>query len=230
MRKKTAVCILVLAAVIPLTLFLGSRLTGRWYYLTATLVLMESMIPFFLAFETRRPQARELAAIAVLSALAVAARVVVVIPGYRPTVAVIMIAGIALGPEMGFVTGTVSALASNFFYSQGPWTPWQMMSYGMGGFLAGLLLHRSSERRPWVLALFGFVCVVVVVGPLLDASTLFAVSSRLSWHYAAAVFAAGLPFNLRHGFAVGLTLWLLGRPMLSRLERLKQKYGMMDHL
>lgn len=228
MNRKTLLCTLALAVLLPLTLLVGSRLPGRWYYLTATAMLLEGMVPFFLSFESRRPQARDICTIAVLSALAVAARVAVVIPGYRPTMAVIMIAGIALGPESGFITGAVAALASNFFYSQGPWTPWQMMSYGLGGFLAGILVPRLFPgKRGWELALFGFVCILTVVGPVLDASTLFTVSSRLSLSYAAAVFAAGLPFNLRHGFAVGLTLWLVGRPLLSRLERVRQKYGIL---
>lgn len=228
MNRKTLLCTLTLAVLLPLTLLAGSRLPGRWYYLTATAMLLESMVPFFLSFESRRPQARDICTIAVLSSLAVAARVAVVIPGYRPTMAVVMIAGIALGPESGFITGAVAALASNFFYSQGPWTPWQMMSYGLGGFLAGILVPRLFPgKRSWELALFGFVCILTVVGPVLDASTLFTVSSRLSLSYAAAVFAAGLPFNLRHGFAVGLTLWLVGRPLLSRLERVRQKYGIL---
>ena len=228
MNRKTLLCTLTLAVLLPLTLLAGSRLPGRWYYLTATAMLLEGMVPFFLSFESRRPQARDICTIAVLSSLAVAARVAVVIPGYRPTMAVVMIAGIALGPESGFITGAVAALASNFFYSQGPWTPWQMMSYGLGGFLAGILVPRLFPgKRSWELALFGFVCILTVVGPVLDASTLFTVSSRLSLSYAAAVFAAGLPFNLRHGFAVGLTLWLVGRPLLSRLERVRQKYGIL---
>ena len=229
MNRKLFLCTLALTVLLPLTLLLGSRLPGRWYYLTATALLLEGMVPFFLSFESRRPQARDICTIAVLSALAVAARTVVVIPGYRPTMAVVMIAGIALGPESGLITGAVAALASNFFYSQGPWTPWQMMSYGLGGFLAGVLVPRLFPgKRSWELALFGFVCILTVVGPVLDASTLFTVSSRLSLSYAAAVFAAGLPFNLRHGFAVGLTLWLAGRPLLSRLERIRRKYGILS--
>ena len=229
MNRKLFLCTLALTVLLPLTLLLGSRLPGRWYYLTATALLLEGMVPFFLSFESRRPQARDICTIAVLSSLAVAARVAVVIPGYRPTMAVVMIAGIALGPESGFITGAVAALASNFFYSQGPWTPWQMMSYGLGGFLAGILVPRLFPgKRSWELALFGFVCILTVVGPVLDASTLFTVSSRLSLSYAAAVFAAGLPFNLRHGFAVGLTLWLAGRPLLSRLERIRRKYGILS--
>ena len=229
MRRSTAASIVLIAALIPLTLFLGTRLPGRWYYFTSTLMLLEIMCPFFLAFETRRPQARELVTLAVLCALSVASRVVVLIPGFKPMLGIVMIGGIALGPEAGFVIGAMGAFASNFFFSQGPWTPWQMMGYGLAGFLAGAVFYRRyPQRRPWVLAVFGFLTVVAVIGPLLDCCTLFTVSTRLSWSYAGAVFAAGLPYNIRHGIAVGITLLLFGRPLLIKLDRLKTKYGMMD--
>ena len=67
-----------------------------------------------------------------------------------------------------------------------------------------------------------------VIGPLLDCCTLFTVSTRLSWKYAATVFGAGLPYNLQHGLACGVTLLLFSRPLLEKLDRLKTKYGMMD--
>lgn len=229
MKIRRALCVLLPLLLIPATLYLGTRMKGRWYYLTSTLVLIESMLPFFLAFETRRPQARELVTLSVLCALAVASRVVFPIPNFKPMTGILMITGIALGPEAGFISGAMAAFASNFFFSQGPWTPWQMMAYGVSGFLAGALFHRRfPERRPWLLGLFGFLAVVVVIGPLLDCCTIFAVSSRLSWKYAIAVFSAGLIHNLQHGFSTGVTMLVLSRPMLRRLDRLKRKYGMME--
>ncbi|MGN0976791.1 MAG: ECF transporter S component [Faecousia sp.] len=229
MRRSTLFSILTCAVLIPATLFLGTRLHGRWYYLTCTLVIIEVMIPFFLAFETRKPQARELVTIAVMCALSVASRVVVLIPNFKPMTAIIMITGIALGPEAGFLTGAVGAFASNFFFSQGPWTPWQMMGYGFGGFLAGLVFFRNNRRRsPGVLAIFGFLTIQLVVGPLLDCCTVFTTGSRLTWKYAAAVFAAGVPYNFKHALACAVTMLLFSKPLLGKLDRLITKYGMMD--
>jgi len=73
-RKATLCTALCLCVLIPVTLLLGSRLRGRWYYLTATLMVVEAMIPFFFTFETRRPQARELVTVGVLAALAAVSR------------------------------------------------------------------------------------------------------------------------------------------------------------
>ena len=127
------------------------------------------------------------------------------------------------------MTGAIGAFASNFFFSQGPWTPWQMMAYGLGGFLAGLLFcRRRTARNPVFLAVYGFLSIVLFVGPLLDCCTLFTVSNHLSWKYAAAVFGAGLTYNLQHGAACAATMLLFSKPLLSKLDRLKEKYGMMD--
>lgn len=228
--KKTTICnLLLLFLLIPGTLFLGTQLSGRWYYLTSTMMIVEIMIPFFLAFETRRPQARELVTLAVMCALAVASRVVMLIPNFKPMTAIIMITGIALGAQSGFVCGAVGAFASNFFFSQGPWTPWQMMAYGFAGFLAGGLFHkRFPLRNPAALAVWGFFTIVLVIGPLLDSCTVFTVSSRITWKYALAVFTAGFAYNVQHGLACAVTLLLFAKPLLSKLERLKTKYGMMD--
>ena len=143
MKKSHIATLIVLFVLIPLTLYLGSRLSGRSYYLTGTLIVIELLIPFFLAFEGRAPQARELVTIAVLCAIAVAGRAAIPIPNFKAIFAIIMIAGIAFGPETGFVVGAVSAFASNFFYGQGPYTPWQMLGYGVAGLIAGFVYQKK---------------------------------------------------------------------------------------
>ncbi len=234
MKKSTLFSLLVLLVLIPATLFLGTKLTGRAYYITSTLIILETMLPFFFAFESRKPQARELVLISVLCALAVAARVLVQIPGFKPIIGIIMISGIALGAEAGFLTGAVAAFASNFFFSQGPWTPWQMMAYGVAGFLSGLLFHkrRPFPGKPWLsaaaLAIYGFVSVVILVGPLLDTCSIFTVGSKITWKFIVMVYSAGFIPNLILGSATAVTLFLAGKPLLSKLDRLILKYGMME--
>ena len=120
MKKSHIVMLLTFLLLIPATIYFGLRFSGRAYYVTSTLVMIETLVPFLLAFENRRPQARELVVIAVLSALAVAARVVIPIPNFKAIFAIIMLSGIAFGPETGFLVGAISAFASNFFYGQDP--------------------------------------------------------------------------------------------------------------
>ena len=121
MKKSTLFSILSILVLIPGTLYLGTRMTGRWYYLTCTLIIIELMIPFFLSFEARKPQARELVTLAVMAALAAASRgAFAFIPHFKPITAIIMITGIAFGAETGFLTGAIAAFASNFIFGQGP--------------------------------------------------------------------------------------------------------------
>lgn len=235
MKKSTLFTFLCICLLIPATLYLGTLLPGRWYYLTGTLIIIEAMLPFFFLFESRRPQARELVCIAVMAALAAVSRgAFAFIPHFKPIVAIVMITGMAFGAQAGFLTGAISAFASNFFFGQGPFTPWQMMAYGLGGFLAGLLFHKrkSLEGKPMLhrglLTVFGFVSILAVVGPVLDLCSVFTMSSQLSWKMTLACLASGFPINVTHGISCALTLLLLGRPLLQKLERLQTKYGILD--
>ena len=229
MKKTTIVSLLTLLVLIPATLFLGTHLHGRWYYLTSTLVVLEAMAPFFFIFEARRPQARELVILAVMAALAVAGRVAIPVPNFKAITGIVMITGMAFGPQAGFMTGAISAFASNFFYTQGPWTPWQMLSYGMGGFLAGVLFYGRQWKHLQIVRVgFAFICVVLVVGPLLDACTIFTTGAKFSWGFVFAVLAAGFPHNVIHGLSCVATVLLLSRPLLTKLDRLKNKYGMLQ--
>ena len=229
MKKSRIATLIVFFVLIPLTLIVGSRLSGRAFYVTSTLVIVELLIPFFLAFDGRRPQARELVVLAVISALAVAARDAIPIPSFKAIFGIIMIAGIAFGPESGFLVGAISALASNFFYSQGPYTPWQMMAYGAGGMLAGFVFAEGRlPRKPVVMGIFGFLAVTFFVGPLLDTCSVFLVMSRITLKGAMAFYISGFPVNLRQAVATAIVLLVLGKPLLEKLDRIKTKYGILD--
>lgn len=229
MKRSRLISLLMFLLVVPATLILGSQLKGRWYYLISTLIVMELLVPFFLVFEGRKPQARELVMVAVMCALAVAARVAIPIPNFKAIYGIIMIAGIAFGPESGFLVGAVAALSSNFFLSQGPYTPWQMLSYGAGGMLAGALFRKGRlPRKPIPMGIVGFLGVLLVVGPLLDTCTLFLAPIKINVKTILAIYASGFPVNVSQGLSTFAVLFLLGKPMLEKLDRVKVKYGMME--
>lgn len=230
MKKSGIFSVLVIFLLIPLTLLLGTKMKGRAYYLISTLVVMEIMLPFFFRFESRRPQARELVILAVMAALAAVSRVVFAFSPYLKTITgIIMITGIAFGAEAGFLTGAVAAFASNFFFGQGPWTPWQMFAYGFGGFFAGLIFHKHKAwRKPWILAPFGFLTILLLVGPMLDSCTVFTVLTKFTKKNILIIYGQGVPVNITHGIGAALTLFFVSRPLLSKLERLQTKYGMLE--
>ena len=92
--------------------------------------------------ETGPAASKEIVLVATLAAVAAAGRVLFAgVPGVQPVTVVTVAAGAALGARAGFATGAIAALASNFFLGQGPWTPWQMLAWGMCG-LAGAAFSR----------------------------------------------------------------------------------------
>lgn len=230
MKKRKLFTLLTIFLLIPATLFLGTKLPGRVHYLTSTLIILEILIPFFLLFEKRKPQARELVVIAVMSALAFASRAAfAAVMYFKPISAIIMLSGIALGPEAGFVVGAVSLFASNFLFGQGPWTPWQMMAYGLGGYVSGWLYRKKwLTSDPPSLAFFAFFCVMLLVGPLLDTCSVFTMLTRLTPAAVLSVYGAGVPVNLIHAACAALTMLLVSKPLLSKLHRVKEKYGMLE--
>ena len=213
---------------IPLTVLLGLHTLGdRKYMVVSLLVLVEGMLPFFLLFEGRRPQARELVLLGVLCALGVAGRIAFApLPQVKPIAAVVILSGVALGGEAGFLIGAVTALVSNFYFGQGPWTPYQMFALGLLGFLAGLLFYRRRQPPRAVLCLYGFLSVLLVYGGIMNPAAVLMAQSAPTLSMFIAAYAAGLPMDLVHALSTVAFLFFAARPMLSRLDRVKQKYGL----
>lgn len=229
MKKSHIATLLIFLLVIPATLFFGLRMSGRAYYLTSTLVIIEIIIPFLLAFESRKPKASEMVVIAVLAALAVVGRVAIPIPNFKCVFAIIMLSGIALGSEAGFLVGALAAFASNFFYGQGTHTPWQMFAYGAGGMLAGFLFAKGRlPRKKWVMAALGFLACVLFIGPLLDTCTVFLTLPEINARTAWPIYVSGLPVNVSQGACTFLTMLLFGQPLLEKLERVKLQTGIAE--
>jgi energy-coupling factor transport system ATP-binding protein len=132
---------------IPLTIFFGAYYLGdRKYYFIALLILLETMLPFALVVESRKPQARELVGIAALCAIGVAGRAAFfMLPEFKPVVAFVVISGVAIGAETGVLGGAMTRLVSNIMFGQGPWTPWQMFTMGIVGFWRASCSARASS-------------------------------------------------------------------------------------
>ena len=230
-RNMKWVSILVIVILLPVMLIISRRFGGRKYYISSLIMIMLSMVSFFLSFEKRKPQAREIVTLAVMCAIAVASRAAfVMVPHFKPMTGIIMITAMAFGAEAGFLTGAISGFVSNFLFGQGPWTPWQMFAYGIAGFLAGLLAEKGWIRgdRKLSASVLGAVTVFCIVGPILDTSTLFTVTDEITKEFAAAIYLSGLPVNAVHAAATFVTVFLLGRPITEKLDRIKIKYGMME--
>lgn len=146
---RTKISAFIIMILIPINLYLGIKYLGdRKYMFISMLIIFQVMLPFFMIFEERLPKTREIMLIAVLTAIGVSGRMAFFwIPQFKPMVAVAIISGISLGGETGFLVGALIAFTSNFFYGQGPWTPWQMFATGIIGFISGLLFKYLQENK-----------------------------------------------------------------------------------
>lgn len=229
--NRTIAAMLMILLAIPLTIFVGIYYFGdRKYYFISLLVIIECMLPFFLIFENRRPQARELIIIAVLCAIGVAGRTAFfMLPQFKPVIAMVIISGVSFGGEAGFLVGAVTMLVSNIMLGQGPWTPWQMFAAGVIGFLAGVLFRKGLLRRSRLpLCIFGALSTLIIYGGLMNPSSVLMYYDSPAWPVFAAAYAAGLPMDLVHAAATFFFLWLASKPMLEKLDRIKVKYGLVE--
>lgn len=161
-------------------------------------------------------------------ALAVASRAAFfMVPNFKPVLAIVIIAGAALGREAGFMIGAMAAFVSNFLFGQGPWTPWQMLAMALGGYLAGVIFHRLGNKvSRWMLALFGIFTAFFLYGGIVDLWTILVMTHEPSISAAVTVYIAAIPFNFIHAAATGIFILLLAKPIISKLDRIKVKYGM----
>ena len=229
LSKRTMAAAVLILLLIPLTLFVGETyLGGRKYYFISLLILLECMLPFFLVFEHRKPQARELVVIAVLCAMGVAGRAAFfMLPQFKPVIALTIIAGVAFGGETGFLVGAMTMLASNVLFGQGPWTPWQMFAMGIIGFLAGVLFRRGWLRRSrGSLCVFGALAAVLVYGGIMNPASALLWAGELNGKIILAYYISGFPVDCIQAAATALFLWFAAEPMLEKMDRLKVKYGL----
>ena len=228
LEKRTVAAVFLIVLLIPLTIYTGIFFFGdRKYYLISLLIVIETMIPFFMVYESKKPKARELVVISVLCAIAVAGRTAFfMLPQFKPVVALVIITGVCFGGETGFLVGSVTGFVSNFYFGQGPWTPWHMFAFGITGFVAGILFKKGFLLRTKLsLCIFGFLATVIIYGGIMNCSSVITVHSTITRKLIMASIAAGLPFDMIHGISTAFFLWFISEPMIEKLERIKIKYG-----
>lgn len=229
--KRTKIATLLILFLIPLTIFIGIYYLGdKKYYFISLLIILETMIPFGFAFENRKPKAREVVIISALCAIGVAGRTAFfMLPQFKPVAAIVIISGVAFGGETGFLVGAITAFVSNFFFGQGPWTPWQMFSFGIIGFLAGIMFQKGILRKTKTdMCLFGFVATFVIYGGIMNPASVIMWQSNININMVLSSYVMGMPFDFIHAVSTVFFLFFAAEPMLEKLERIKIKYGLIE--
>ncbi len=215
----------ILGVVIPLVLIPGLVVLGAAFVpaqrtlIVSLGVTVLSLMLFASGYDSRLTGSRRMVIAAVMTALGVAGRF---IPLLKPMSALIIISGMWLGGETGFLVGALSAVISNMFFGQGPWTPFQMLAWGLIGLGAGALSPMLKKSRI-ILLTYGFV-TGAVFSLIMDIWTVMWSGALTGEGYLAAVVTA-LPHTLLYGLSNVLYLWLLARPFGEKLHRIRVRYG-----
>ena len=187
-------------------------------------VAILTLVLFYASFERKRTKARRIVVISVMTALSVLGRFIFAfIPGFKPITAIVVITAIWLGGEAGFLVGSLTAVISNFYFGQGPWTPFQMLAFGLIGLIAGYLANPLKRSRV-LLAIYG-VLAGIAFSMIMDVWTVLWMSESFSLAMYLTAIATAIPYMIMYSVSNVIFLLLLGRPFGEKLERVKIKYG-----
>ena len=187
----------------------------------AVLFLILTSVPFYLTFDKRK------------------AFSIVPLPNFKPVTAIVMITAIAFGAKAGYLTGALAALLSNFLFGQGPWTPWQMFSWGMIGLVTGLLYRigvfgtvgqvqtdeHGKRKKPVRLCVFGFFCGIAY-GWFMNLQYIIGYVDPINWKTIGLAYAQSLYFDISHGVCTALVLYLAAEPWTRKLMRIRRKFSL----
>ena len=196
---------------------------GQGIRLESICVALLSCVPFFLAFEKKSASGKMLI-LSVMVALSVLGRFAFsVLPHFKPVTAIVVIAGMYLGAESGFLCGALSAVLSNIMFGQGPWTPFQMFSWGLIGLLAAFF-SVSLKKSKLALAVFG-VFSGIIFSLLMDGWTVLWAEGTFSASRYLAFVVSALPVTAIYAVSNVLFLLVLAVPIGGKLDRVIKKYG-----
>jgi len=209
---------------VPLAMALIITLAPEQTALCSIIVVLLCLGLYFLSWEKSRPPLSISMPVAVLTALAVAGRIAFsAIPSFKPVSAIAIIGGLVFGRASGFMIGALSALVSNFFLGQGPWTPWQMYAWGLIGYLAGVLAPVLKSRTS--VCAFGLASGLIY-GLIINSWSIFGFFGADSASEFFGIYLAALPLDLTHGIATLIFLAILYLPWQRKLERIKYKFAL----
>ncbi|PKQ28040.1 MAG: ECF transporter S component [Candidatus Anoxymicrobium japonicum] len=188
--------------------------------LTVTLILLY----YYLRFEEKKSDAKNIAIIGTLAALSVTGRCLfAAVPNVKPSTFIIIITGYVFGPLPGFMVGATTALVSNFFFGQGPWTIWQMLAWGLAGLVSGLLGPGRRLEGRWTLALY---CAMwgLLFGWIMNLYFVLGFVRPINFNSFFATYAASLWFDALHAAGNFFFAFLLGASLVTMLRRYQARF------
>ena len=217
-NKKTrdAIKVIVPFIFVPLITVLGALVFDEKKHIIVSLAVAVSALLLFAAgFEKKSTGTRRMVIAAVMTALCFAGRF---IPFLKPVAALTIITALYLGGEAGFLVGALSAVLSNLYFGQGPWTAFQMLAWGLIGLFAGILSKPLLSSRI-LLLLYGAV-TGIAYSFIMDIWTVLWYNQSFDIKLYLAALVSAIPYTLSYVVSNVLFLYLLAPSFGEKLRRI----------
>lgn len=224
---KKVITSLIYLVIIPLLIYLCYSLYSlKQYHLFSLIIVFLTLLAFFISFENKKITVEKMVLIASFVAICTLSRIlfniIPILPGFNPVSAIIILIAIIFGRDVGFMVGSLTAFISNNYLGHGPWTVFQMFSWGIIGYLSGIF-SKVLKKNKIILIIFGVFCglfysLLMDVYSVLSFDKVFNIKRFF-------VFASlSLPFTISYVIANVIFLILFSFGFLERLERIIKKY------
>ena len=223
--KRALRWVMLLLAVAACIVVGVKLLAERRYNLISAIIMFLACLPFNFAYEKREGSIRRMVMIAVMTAIAVVGRLIFgAVPAVKPLTATVIMTGMYMGPESGFLVGSLSAVVSNIFFGQGPWTPFQMFTLGLQGLIAGLPFMRRLLRKRVPLILYGLFAGALYSW-IMDIWTVISLIGKWSFKRYLIALGTAIPYTVTYMISNVIFLLLMRKPIGEKLERIQIKHG-----
>jgi len=181
----------------------------------------------FTEFDSYAQCAKQISLIAMLGTVSALSRIPFAsMMNFQPCTFFIICSGYVFGPMAGFMVGALTAIISNIFLGQGPWTAYQIFTWGVIGALAGFLgklnIVQKTYRRVLLLsygALAG-ILYAMIINIWFWAMYLYPHTLNT---YKGALYTASF-WTLSHSLA-NIFFWgIFGNKVVDLLDRFKQRF------
>lgn len=209
---------------------LNSMFGDRLYLIASVVLIVLAIVIFVRSFERKKPGTKDVVLLSVMISLGVVGRLVFfMIPQFKPCAAIVIITGIMLGKQAGFLSGVMTAFISDMFFGMGPWTLWQMIGFGLIGLISAIIFNQERIEKmggfaKLILCTYGFLVTFLLYGLLMDTATVFMVTDKPKLSTFIATYSAGIVFNMIHGISTFVFLYLMANPLSKKIKRILIKY------
>lgn len=195
---------------------------------TALVIVIAAVAVLLLGFfviEKRNTDVKGIVLISVMTAMSVAGRILFAFaPGFKPVTAIVVLTGMYLGKEAGFICGALTALISNFYFGQGSFTPFQMLVWGLIGIFSGIFAA-GLRKNKILLGLYGIIAGVAF-SLLMDVYTVIWALSEFNLVYYGACVLSAIPFTITYAVSNVIFLYALNPLMGKKLEHISEKFAL----